>query len=64
MRGMIAAKAPEAQAQLPHPFSLSLSKPVLSACLGRQSKGPALSFSSQAREEGQPFEKVGRAGLE
>ncbi|PKP99133.1 MAG: hypothetical protein CVT74_08820 [Alphaproteobacteria bacterium HGW-Alphaproteobacteria-13] len=42
------------------PFALSLSKPVLSACLGRQSKGAV--FLSTLLEEGRCFDKLSTNG--
>ena len=42
------------------PFVLSLSKPVLSACLGRQSKG---AFSSFFKNKGTCFDKVSTNGF-
>jgi len=45
----------------PAPFALSLSKPVLSACLGRQSKGAALLLRPR-KKEGQGFDKLSPNG--
>jgi len=45
------------------PFALSLSKPVLSACLGRQSKGAVLFFVTALKEEEQPFDKLSANGI-